>query len=74
MIPAIHVRSFDSPDYKLDMKDAGCISIIEMPDGIAGMHAIFEPGWTHGLLHWRNSSGAHGRFRHGDAHHQRRLL
>jgi hypothetical protein len=28
------------------MKERGRISIIKMADGTAGMHAIFEPGWT----------------------------
>ena len=37
---------FDRPDDCLDMKDAGAISIIKMADGTAGMHAVFEPGWT----------------------------
>lgn len=42
----IQVRRFDSPDDKLDMKEAGGISIIQMSDGTTGMHAVFEPGWT----------------------------
>lgn len=42
----IETRRFEKPDDKLDMKEAGCISIIKMSDGTAGMHAIFEPGWT----------------------------
>ena len=28
------------------MKAFGCIDIIKMGDGTAGMHAVFEPGWT----------------------------
>jgi hypothetical protein len=46
MASTIQVRRFDSPDDKLDMKQAGGIDIIKMPDGTIGMHAIFEPGWT----------------------------
>jgi len=44
--PAIEKRRFDTPDQRLDMKERGGISIIRMADGSAGMHAIFEPGWT----------------------------
>lgn len=43
---AIEVRRFDSPDQLLDMKNHGRIAIIKMGDGAAGMHAVFEPGWT----------------------------
>lgn len=46
MHPAIETRRFDSPDDRLDMKESGGISIIQMSDGTTGMHAIFEPGWT----------------------------
>ena len=46
MASAVQVRRFDSPDEKLDMKSAGGIDIVRMSDGTAGMHAIFEPGWT----------------------------
>lgn len=46
MTAAIEVRRFDKPDDCLDMKQAGAISIVKMSDGTAGMHAIFEPGWT----------------------------
>lgn len=42
----IETRRFDQPDDRLDMKDAGGISIIKMRDGTTGMHATFEPGWT----------------------------
>lgn len=42
----IEIRRFETPDQLLDMKDRGRISIIRMGDGTAGMHAIFEPGWT----------------------------
>jgi mannose-6-phosphate isomerase-like protein (cupin superfamily) len=42
----IEVRRFDKPDQLLDMKQHGRISIISMSDGTAGMHAVFEPGWT----------------------------
>ena len=45
-VPAIQKRRFDHPDQKLDMKEHGRIDIIKMADGTAGMHAIFEPGWT----------------------------
>ena len=43
---AIKTRRFETPDQRLDMKDRGGISIVKMADGSAGMHAIFEPGWT----------------------------
>ncbi len=43
---AIETRRFETPDQRLDMKQRGGISIIKMADGSAGMHAIFEPGWT----------------------------
>jgi hypothetical protein len=43
---SIQTRRFENPDDRLDMKQAGGISIIKMSDGTTGMHAIFEPGWT----------------------------
>lgn len=43
---AIETRRFDSPDERLDMKERGGISIVRMAGGTAGMHAVFEPGWT----------------------------
>lgn len=43
---AIETRRFEKPDQRLDMKERGGISIVRMADGSAGMHAIFEPGWT----------------------------
>lgn len=43
---AIETRRFDRPDDRLDMGQAGAISIIRMGDGTTGMHAVFEPGWT----------------------------
>ena len=43
---AIETRRFETPDQLLDMKERGGISIVKMADGSAGMHAIFEPGWT----------------------------
>jgi hypothetical protein len=43
---AIEIRRFETPDQRLDMKQRGGISIVRMADGSAGMHAIFEPGWT----------------------------
>ena len=46
MQSVIETRRFDTPDDRLDMKEAGGISIIKMSDGTTGMHAIFEPGWT----------------------------
>jgi hypothetical protein len=46
MQSTIETRRFDSPDDRLDMKEAGGISIVRLRDGTAGMHAIFEPGWT----------------------------
>ncbi len=42
----IQVRRFENPDDKLDMKEAGGISIVQLKDGTTGMHAVFEPGWT----------------------------
>jgi hypothetical protein len=46
MSSAIEIRRFENPDQLLDMKERGRISIVKMTDGTAGMHAIFEPGWT----------------------------
>ena len=46
MNSVIETRRFEQPDDKLDMKEAGGISIIKMSDGTTGMHAVFEPGWT----------------------------
>jgi hypothetical protein len=43
---AIETRRFDTPDQLLDMAPRGGIAIVKMADGTAGMHAIFEPGWT----------------------------
>lgn len=43
---AIETRRFETPDQRLDMKERGGISSVKMADGSAGMHAIFEPGWT----------------------------
>lgn len=42
----IEVRRFETPDQRLDMKERGGISILQMTDGSTGMHAIFEQGWT----------------------------
>lgn len=42
----IETRRFDQPDDRLDMKEAGGISIVRTGDGTTGMHAVFEPGWT----------------------------
>jgi len=46
MNSSIEVRRFDTPDQLLDMKERGGIAILKMADGTAGMHAVFEPGWT----------------------------
>jgi len=46
MASAIQVRRFEIPDEKLDMKEAGGIDVVRLGDGTAGMHAVFEPGWT----------------------------
>lgn len=46
MARSIEKRRFEAPDDRLDMKERGGISIVKMKDGTAGMHAIFEPGWT----------------------------
>lgn len=46
MESSIEIRRFDKPDQHLDMKDAGGIRVVQMPDGAAGMLATFEPGWT----------------------------
>lgn len=43
---AIEIRRFETPDQRLDMKERGGISILQMADGSTGMHAIFEQGWT----------------------------
>lgn len=42
----IEIRRFENPDQRLDMKERGGISILQMADGSTGMHAIFEAGWT----------------------------
>lgn len=42
----IATRRFEAPDQLLDMKERGGIRVLKMADGSAGMHAIFEPGWT----------------------------
>lgn len=46
MTAQIETRRFDTPDNRLDMKDAGGISIVQTSRGNTGMHAIFEPGWS----------------------------
>jgi hypothetical protein len=46
MTASIEIRRFEQPDQLLDMKERGRISIVKMGDGTAGMHAVFEPGWT----------------------------
>lgn len=46
----IEVRRFDAPDETLDMKEHGGIDIVKLTAGAAGMHAVFEPGWT-----WENN-------------------
>ena len=46
MTDAIEVRRFENPDEKLDMAEAGAISVVRMADGTAGMRAVFKPGWT----------------------------
>lgn len=46
MSAEIQTYRFETPDDRLDMKDAGGISIIQTNTGTTGMHAIFEPGWT----------------------------
>jgi hypothetical protein len=46
MSSLIEIRRFDTPDELLDMKERGGIAIVTLSDGTAGMHAVFEPGWT----------------------------
>jgi len=46
MTREIEIRRFESPDDALDMKERGGIDIVKLQDGTAGMHAVFEPGWT----------------------------
>lgn len=46
MADAIEVRRFETCDERMDMKHAGGISVLQMGTGNAGMHAVFEPGWT----------------------------
>lgn len=46
MTTSIETRRFDAPDDRLDMKEAGGISIIKTGNGNTGMHAVFQPGWT----------------------------
>ena len=43
---AIELRRFETPDQRLDMKEMGGISVLQMADGSTGMHAVFEKGWT----------------------------
>lgn len=46
MTKSIETRRFEKPDERLDMKDRGGIAVVKMGTGAAGMHAVFEPGWT----------------------------
>ncbi len=46
MTATIETRRFETPDDLLDMKECGGIAIVRMGTGAAGMHAIFQPGWT----------------------------
>ena len=46
MTAAIEVLRFENPAERLDMKEAGGISIIQSGLGTTGMFAVFEPGWT----------------------------
>lgn len=46
MDDAIEVKRFETPDESLDMKERGGIDIVRMTDGMTGMYAVFEPGWT----------------------------
>lgn len=46
MTNKIQTRRFEQPDASLNMQEFGGIAIIKMANGAAGMHAIFEPGWT----------------------------
>lgn len=46
MTAEIETRRFETPDDRIDMQDAGGISMIKTCNGNTGMHAIFEPGWT----------------------------
>lgn len=46
MINEIETRRFDAPDDRIDMKDAGGISVLTTRNGNTGMHAVFEPGWS----------------------------
>lgn len=45
-MPKIETRRFEDADDRLDMKEAGGISILKTGLGNTGMHAVFEPGWT----------------------------
>ena len=42
----IECRTFQQPDDALDFAHHGKIAILRMRDGVTGMHAVFEPGWT----------------------------
>ncbi len=46
MEKAIEIRRFETPDEALDMEAKGGIDIVRMKDGMTGMFAVFEPGWT----------------------------
>jgi hypothetical protein len=46
MTSAIETRRIDTPDQTLDMKEAGGIAVVQMPNGAIGARAVFEPGWT----------------------------
>ncbi len=46
MSSAIEVRRFETPDQKIDMKEAGGISVVATQHGSLGMRAVFEPGWV----------------------------
>lgn len=46
MTATIETRRFDAPDERLDMKARGGIDIVRTKQGVTGMHAVFEPGWT----------------------------
>lgn len=46
MTTTIETRRFDAPDERLDMQARGGIDIVRTKQGVTGMHAVFEPGWT----------------------------
>ena len=45
-VPQIECRTFGRPDDKMDFGAHGEIAVVKMRSGVAGVHAVLEPGWT----------------------------